>query len=92
MSILLIWILHTADRAKQIKTTATVNEDPTEKLIRNLKEENEKLKELLQKTNAGESIGKIDDKDDDDDDDDDNEGLSEEGINSWYLYDINHGS
>ena len=70
-------IASTADRAKQIKTTATVNEDPTEKLIRNLKEENDKLKALLEKANAGESIGKIDD---DDDDDDDNEGLSEEGI------------
>eukprot|EP00795_Rhopilema_esculentum_P014434 gene14434-5491_t len=41
--------LRYADRAKQIKTKATVNEDPTEKLIRNLKEENEKLKELLEK-------------------------------------------
>ena len=30
---------------------------------------------MLEKANAGESIGKIDD-----DDDDDNEGLSEEGI------------
>jgi len=36
-----------ADRAKQIKTKAMVNEDPTEKLIRDLKEENEKLKALL---------------------------------------------
>ena len=34
----------TADRAKQIKTIATVNEDPTEKLLRELKEENERLK------------------------------------------------
>ena len=33
-----------ADRAKQIKTKAVVNEDPTEKLIRELKEENERLK------------------------------------------------
>lgn len=39
--------LRYADRAKQIKTKATVNEDPTEKLIRDLKEENEKLKEML---------------------------------------------
>ena len=69
-----------ADRAKQIKTKATVNEDPTEKLIRNLKDENEKLKELLEKANAGEKIGRIDEKDDDDDDDDDDEELSEEGI------------
>ena len=42
-----------ADRAKQIKTKAVVNEDPTDKLIRELKEQNEKLKAQL----AG---GKID--------------------------------
>ena len=42
-----------ADRAKQIKTKATVNEDPTDKLIRELKDQNEKLKSQL----AG---GKID--------------------------------
>ena len=36
-----------ADRAKQIKTKATVNEDPMEKLIRELQEENEKLKEMM---------------------------------------------
>ena len=36
-----------ADRAKQIKTKAIVNEDPTERLIRDLKEENEKMKALL---------------------------------------------
>ena len=76
-------IASTADRAKQIKTTATVNEDPTEKLIRNLKEENDKLKALLEKANAGESIGKIDD---DDDDDDDNEGLSEEGKVAFHAH------
>ncbi|ESO96408.1 hypothetical protein LOTGIDRAFT_115884, partial [Lottia gigantea] len=39
--------LRYADRAKQIKTTACVNEDPTEKLIRELQEENEKLKAML---------------------------------------------
>merc|ERR1719323_2260095 len=36
--------LRYANRAKQIKTKAAVNEDPTEKLIRELKEENERLK------------------------------------------------
>ena len=36
-----------ADRAKQIKCKAVVNEDPTEKLIRELQEENDKLKEML---------------------------------------------
>ncbi|XP_070175288.1 kinesin-like protein KIF28P isoform X2 [Littorina saxatilis] len=39
--------LRYADRAKQIKTKATVNEDPTDKLIRELQEENEKLKAML---------------------------------------------
>jgi len=33
-----------ADRAKQIKNKAVVNEDPQDKLIRELKAENEKLK------------------------------------------------
>ena len=37
----------TADRAKQIKTVATVNEDPTDALIRELKEQNERLKAQL---------------------------------------------
>ena len=36
-----------ADRAKQIKTKAVVNEDPTDKLIRELKEENERLKSRI---------------------------------------------
>lgn len=40
--------LRYADRAKQIKTKAVVNEDPTEKLIRELQEENERLKKLLE--------------------------------------------
>lgn len=39
----------TADRAKAIKTTATVNESPTDKLIRELREENAKLMEMLKK-------------------------------------------
>jgi hypothetical protein len=39
--------LFTADRAKAIKTTATVNESPTDKLIRELREENAKLMEML---------------------------------------------
>ena len=39
--------LISADRAKQIKTTARVNEDPTAQLIRELQEENEKLKAML---------------------------------------------
>ena len=38
-----------ADRAKAIKTTAVVNESPTDKLIRELREENKKLQEMLAK-------------------------------------------
>ncbi|KER25228.1 hypothetical protein T265_14246, partial [Opisthorchis viverrini] len=40
--------LRYADRAKRIKNKAIVNEDPMEKLIRELKEENERLKLSLQ--------------------------------------------
>ena len=36
-----------ADRAKAIKTQAVVNESPTEKLIRELREENQRLMEML---------------------------------------------
>nr|XP_040578221.1 kinesin-like protein KIF28P isoform X1 [Lepeophtheirus salmonis]XP_040578231.1 kinesin-like protein KIF28P isoform X1 [Lepeophtheirus salmonis]XP_040578235.1 kinesin-like protein KIF28P isoform X1 [Lepeophtheirus salmonis] len=39
--------LRYADRAKQIRTTASVNEDPTETLIRELKQQNEKLRAQL---------------------------------------------
>lgn len=67
-----------ADRAKQIKTTAKVNEDPTEKLIRELKEENDKLMEMLKKAQNGEAV-KMSADDDDDDDDNQKEGMSEEG-------------
>ncbi|XP_045207845.2 kinesin-like protein KIF28P isoform X2 [Mercenaria mercenaria] len=45
--------LRYADRAKQIKCSAKVNEDPTAALIRELQEENEKLKAML-------SSGKVD--------------------------------
>ena len=72
-----------ADRAKQIKTTAVVNEDPTEKLIRELKEENEKLMNMLKAAQAGEVVTMKSENDDDDDDDDDDENskkMSEEGI------------
>lgn len=37
-----------ADRAKQIQNFAKINTDSTEKIIRGLKEENEKLKRLLE--------------------------------------------
>lgn len=39
--------LRYADRAKQIKNKATVNESPTDKLIRELKEENDRLKKAM---------------------------------------------
>ena len=51
-----VLLFYLADRAKQIKTKAIVNEDPTEALIRELKEQNEKLKMQLQ-------TGKVDTKD-----------------------------
>lgn len=59
--------LLTADRAKQIKTKATVNEDPTEKLIRDLKEENARLKALLEGGNIDPSLLKTDGADKDGD-------------------------
>lgn len=39
--------LRYADRAKQIKNRAVVNENPMDKLIRELKEENERLKKMM---------------------------------------------
>ncbi|VDP96096.1 unnamed protein product [Trichobilharzia regenti] len=39
--------LRYADRAKQIKNKALINEDPMESLIRQLKAENERLKQAL---------------------------------------------
>jgi pSer/pThr/pTyr-binding forkhead associated (FHA) protein len=50
--------LQYADRAKQIKNKAIVNEDPTEKLIRGLKEELEQLKkQLAQQATSNDSPG-----------------------------------
>ena len=45
-----------ADRAKQIKNKAAVNENPTDKLIRELREENEKIKKLMEAAAGGMSI------------------------------------
>merc|ERR1712190_587519 len=39
--------LRYADRAKKIKNNAVVNENPQQKLLRELKEENDKLKEMM---------------------------------------------
>lgn len=46
--------LRYADQAKKIKCKAVVNESQTDKMIRELKEENEKLKQLFTKLQAGE--------------------------------------
>ncbi|XP_078377646.1 kinesin-like protein KIF28 [Oculina patagonica] len=45
--------LRFADRAKAIKTKAVVNESPTEKLIRELREENQRLLEQLKMSGGG---------------------------------------
>ena len=57
-----------------------VNEDPTEKLIRELKEENEKLMQMLKSAQSGEVVTMTAEDDDDDDDDDNSKKMSEEGI------------
>lgn len=49
-------VLFTADRAKAIKTKAVVNESPTEKLIRELREENQRLLEQLKMSGGGQPI------------------------------------
>ena len=67
------YLLSPADRAKQIKTTASVNEDPTEKLIRELSEENERLKKMLESGSVQVPSG------DGEDGIEAEEGMSEEG-------------
>ncbi len=58
-------IINSADRAKSIKTKAVINESPTDKLIRELREENKRLMELLKKGGGGAGTdneeGKIED-------------------------------
>lgn len=48
--------LRFADRAKAIKTKAVVNESPTEKLIRELREENQRLLDQLKLSGGGQPI------------------------------------
>nr|XP_033778649.1 kinesin-like protein KIF1B isoform X3 [Geotrypetes seraphini] len=48
--------LRYADRAKQIKCNAIINEDPNAKLVRELKEEVSRLKELLRAQGLGDII------------------------------------
>ena len=50
--------LRYADRAKKIQNKAVINESPQDKLIRELKAENEHLKKLLREAAAG--GGKVD--------------------------------
>merc|ERR1740129_1174144 len=50
--------LRYADRAKKIKNTAAVNENPQDKLMRDLKEENEQLKLMM--TGGGGEAGTVD--------------------------------
>ncbi|CAH1788618.1 unnamed protein product [Owenia fusiformis] len=49
--------LRYANRAKAIKTKAVVNESPTDKLIRELREENAKLMEMLKQGGGGDAAG-----------------------------------
>ena len=42
------FICRYADRAKKIKNKAVVNENPMDKLIRELKEENDRLKKMME--------------------------------------------
>jgi kinesin family member 1 len=51
--------LRYADSAKQIKNAAIVNEDPTQKLIRELQEEVERLRQLLSEKEAAIAAGAI---------------------------------
>ena len=48
--------LRYADQAKKIKCNAVINESEQDKMIRNLKEENEKLKKMLEEMQKGGNI------------------------------------
>lgn len=56
--------LRFADRAKCIKTKAVVNETPTEKLIRELREENARLMNMLKGQTPATQQGNSDESDD----------------------------
>ena len=49
--------LRYADRAKKIKNKASINESPQDKMIRELKQENKKLKEVLMKIAVAQAAG-----------------------------------
>lgn len=57
----IFFILRYVDRVKQIKNSVFVNEDFIEKLIRELQEENEKLKVMLVFGNLEMVVGEEDD-------------------------------
>jgi hypothetical protein len=48
--------LRWADRAKKIQNVARVNENPQDKLVREMKEENEKLKEMMSTLTLGGAV------------------------------------
>lgn len=52
----LIYTHRYADRAKQIRCNAVINEDPNNRLVRELKEEVSRLKELLFAQGLGDII------------------------------------
>ncbi len=54
-----VYKIRYADRAKQIKNKAVVNESPTDKLIRMLKEENDNLKKQLESGLSGGGIMEV---------------------------------
>lgn len=54
-----LWVCRYADRAKQIVCKAVVNEDANAKLIRELKEEIQKLRELLKQEGIDVQEGKF---------------------------------
>ena len=52
-----IYVLHVYIRAKKIQNKATINESPTDRLIRELKEENARLLAMLKKQGGGDTTG-----------------------------------
>lgn len=73
----IFFILRYVDRVKQIKNSVFVNEDFIEKLIRELQEENEKLKVMLVFGNLEMVVGEEDD------------DLIDEGNLQMYFYCVN---
>lgn len=73
----IFFILRYVDRVKQIKNSVFVNEDFIEKLIRELQEENEKLKVMLVFGNLEMVVGEEDD------------DLIDEGNLQMYFYFMN---